>query len=722
MSENEETAGGKLDEKLDLQKDFNPPVFEEWREQVEKDLKGADFEKKLVTKTYEGISLQPIYTRKDTENLNYVNSFPGQTDCRRGTVASGYTADAWEICQEIQTGDAKEFNDALLNDLGRGQTAVNMQLDSATKLGKDADYADASQVGDKGLSISAIKSISRALKNVDLKITPVYINTGFSSLPFLTVLNAYLKNNNLNISYLTGSIEADPLSYLAEYGSLPVSLKDAFDELSVVTRYIISNSSNLKTVSVNTSVYSDAGASAVQELAFAMATAVEYLNSLCERGFTADEIASKFRFTFGIGTNHFMEIAKFRAAKILWANVLENFGAEASKVKMTIHGKSSAFFQTELDPYVNMLRTTTEAFSAVVGGVDSLHTNPFDESFNLPDTFSRRIARNTQIILKEESHLDSLIDPAGGSYFVEKLTDEIATAAWTLFRQIDENGGMAASLQSGFIQGIIKEVADARKKDYSKRKSVLVGTNMYANMKEEKIASRKTDPQIFHKKRSEYLQKYRVSGDQEKHSAILEKLQSLVGDHTTEAVNIATEAVLEGATIGEISSAFRASDETGISIEPLKIERAGKIFEDLRNASDNYLAKTGKRPQIFMANMGSLKQFKARADFSRGFFEIAGFEMLDNKGFSSAGEAVAAAVDSKAPAVIICSTDDTYPELVPPIVKGIKDADPAVAVILAGYPKEQVESHKASGVDEFIFLGADAYGILSGLMKKTGVM
>lgn len=717
MTEDAKNTGVKLGEKPDLRTDFAPVSFDEWKKVVEADLKGAEYDKKLLTKTYEGITLQPIYTRKDIENLSYVNTAPGNSS-RRGAKSSGYASKGWEISQEIVTGDAQEFNEALTNDLSRGQTSINIQLDTATKMGKDADYAAPAEVGDKGLSISAIKSISRALKGIDLNNYPLNVNAGFSALPFLTVLNAYLQKNNISISALKGSIESDPLGFIAEYGKLPVSLKSALDEAALVTKWVIDNKISLKTAGVNVSVYNNAGASAVQELAFAMATAVYYLNELTERGISAKQAAQSIRFTFGIGTNYFMEIAKFRAAKILWSNILEAYGIEESERGIEIHAKSSTYFQTELDPYVNMLRTTTQAFSAVVGGVDSMHTNPFDEVFNAPDTFSRRIARNTQIILKEETHLDRLIDPAGGSYFIEKLTDDVAVQSWKLFQQIEEKGGMSEALISGFIQGLVKETAESRKKDYSKRKSVLVGTNMYANMKEEKIPSRKTDTQAFFKKRSEYLQKFRVSGNQEKNADILEKMQQLVNDNSADIINTATAAILQEATIGEISSAVRAAAEPGINISPLEIKRGSELFEELRNASDAFLAKTGKRPQIFMANMGPVKQFKARADFAQGFFETGGFEMLNNKGFKTPEEAVKAALDSNAPIVIICSTDDTYPELVPAIASGIKTANPSVQLVLAGFPKEQVEAHKASGIDEFIFLGADAYQILSGLMNK----
>lgn len=722
MSDEHNKNEVKLSERLNLREDFAPPTYESWREVVDKDLKGAPFEKKLVTKTYEGINLQPIYTRKDLENLPLTDETPGFSHYVRSSKASGYLGKAWDICQELPYGDAEEFNSALKNDLERGQTAINFQVDKATKLGLDADYAKVEQVGEGGLSISGLKSLTRSLDGINLNEYPVYLQAGFSSLPLLTVFNAYLKKNGYDIRNINGSLEADPVSYLASEGKLPIDVKSAFDEMAVVVKWAKENAPQLKTIGISGSAYNNAGASAVQELAFVMATAVEYLNQLTGRGISAEDAASQMRFTFGIGTFYFMEVAKLRAARVLWSNILGAYGVDKDKCTMTVHGKSSAFNQTMYDPYVNMLRTTTEAFSAVVGGVDSLHTNPFDETFGLPNRFSRRIARNTQIILNEESHLNQLIDPAGGSYFVENLTNEVAKEAWKLFQQIEDKGGMLKALEESYPQGLIEETNEKRKKDAAKRKSVIVGTNMYANITEEKLQPRSVDHENLYKKRADYLQKFRVAGDNSKHEAILEKLHKLADKNSEDAVNTGADAVLEGATLGEISKSLRAGLEESNEITPVKSFRISEMFEELRDTADIYKDKTGSLPKVFLANMGALKLHKGRADFSRGFFEVGGFEAEYPKGFETPEDAASAALESGAKVVVICSIDDNYPEIVPPLTKAIKDKDEDVSVVLAGYPKDQIEAHKEAGVDEFIFLGCDAYELLSKLLKKIGAL
>lgn len=726
---NDETTKTKLAEKLELGKEFTPPAFDEWKSKVEADLKGAPFQK-LFTKTYEGIELKPIYIKSDIENLPLTDELPGYTNYVRGTKASGYLGKSWEIAQEIPYADSEDLNAALKNDLSRGQTSININLDEATKLGQDADYADTEKVGEGGLSISGLKSLERVFHGIDIAKYPIHVDAGFTSVPFLILFNAYLKSKNIDIKNIKGSIHSDPIGYLAEKGTLPVSLEFALDKMKLSVEWTNKKTNGFKTIGVSGMPYNNAGATAVQELAFVIATAVEYLNQMNERNVDVTNAAESMRFTFGIGSFYFMEVAKLRAARVMWAKVLEQFGVAEEKRKMFIHAKTALNNQTVYDPFVNMLRTTTEAFSAVVGGVDSMHTNPFNESFSLPDRFSRRIARNTQIILNEESNLSKLIDPAGGSYFVEKLTDDLLNEAWKLFKEIESKGGIIEALKSGFVQSIISKVTEAKTKDIAKRKSVVVGVNMYANTKEEKVKPVLLNKEEFKKKRAEYLQKYRVEGDNKKNSAILEKLQKL-SDTNNDIIEIGIEAALEGATLGEISQSARAARGEEVTVNKLIKFRTGDLFESLREACENYKMKTGAKPKIFLATMGPLKQFKGRADFSRGFFEAGGFDVEYPNGFATKEAAVNAALNSKANAVVICSTDDTYPELVPEITKGIKSkrsGDPAlrenknVSVILAGYPKEQIEAHKESGVDDFIFLGADAYGILSVLLKKIGAL
>jgi len=708
----------KLGDKPDLKTDFPIQTFDDWKLQVEKDLKGESFDKKLITKTYEEINLQPLYTSNDIKDLPQINNFPGFNNFLRGGNVSGYTSRSWEIAQEYDQSLPEDLNEDLRSDLKRGLNSINIVLDNPTQLGIDADQSKAGEVGKDGLSISGVRKMQVLFKDIDLTNQPINISCGFSALPITLLFAAYANETRTSLMNIKGSITSDPYEYLLTKGDLPISLNQIFDEMKLSAELMIKSNSPIKTIGVSGLSFNNAGANAVQELAFTLATAVEYLTEMISRGLKADDVAKRIKFTFGIGSFYFMEVAKLRAARILWNKILEAYEVKEENRKIFIHGKTSQFNQTFFDPFVNSLRTTTEAFSAFVGGVDSLQTNSYDESFNIPDDFSRRLARNTQIILKEESHLEQVIDPAGGSFFVEKLTDDIANSAWKLFQTIEENGGMLKAIQSGFVQNEIVKIADVKKKDFAKRKSILVGTNMYANPKEEMLEIKNKDLHAVYKKRVEYIQKYRVNGDNKKHSSILEKLQNIADTKSYDLIDNAVDAFLEGASLGEISKSIRASAEKGISVTPLEKFRLSEMFEELRIASENYKKKTGSKPKVFLATMGPLKQFKGRADFSRTFFEVGGFEIIYPNGFATTDEAVKSAIESKAQVVVICSTDDTYPDLIPPIVKGIKEKSKDVSVILAGYPKDQIEEHKKSGVDDFIYLGADAHKVLSTLLNK----
>jgi len=714
----EEKLKPKLPKELNLKKDFESPSYEQWREVVEKDLKGVPFEKKLITKTYEGIDLQPIYTKRDLENLEFVDELPGEGNYLRGKNFSGYKNSGWEICQDLPYPLAEEFNTALINDLSRGQNSISLKLDEASINGLDADETDVSQVGKNGTSISSLDDIEKSFENIDITKFPIHIDTGYTSLHFLPVINGYLKKKNIDANKITGSISADPISYLISNGKLPASIDYLFDQLKTSTDWSIQNIPNIKTIGVSGLSYHNSGANAVQELAYTLAAGVEYINALLERGLDINHITNRMRFTFGIGTFFFMEIAKLRAAKILWSKITEAYGADLESRKMTIHARTGLFSLTKFDPYVNMLRTTTEAFSAVVGGIDSIHSNTFDEVFGLPDQFSRRIARNVQIILDEESHLTDIIDPVGGSFFVEKLTDEIATATWKEFQKIESMGGLIKVLHDGYVQKEIDNVWDERKKDISKRKSVIVGTNMYANIKEEIKKNNFPDHKTVQQKQSDQLQKLKTVRDNEKIKNNLDKLSTVNEKTTLEFVDNLTLAIIGGATLGEISNVINKNNGAGISIDKIELRRASEFFESLREKTEEIKLKRGNRPKVFLATMGSIKQYKSRADFSHGFFEIGGFDIEYPSEFDSTEEAVKAANESNADVVVICSTDETYPELVPPIAKGIKEINKDVTVVLAGYPKDQIEEHKKSGVDEFIYLGCDAFELLNKLLKK----
>lgn len=640
----------KLDNELRLDDDFSPPSYEEWRASAEKALKGAPFQKKLVTKTYEGINLLPIYTKEDIKDLPHLAEKPGSDNRMRGNDAAGYHDGRWEISQEIQAGSPKELNQKLKYDLARGQSGITL-------------------AGQPPLT--TLEDLETALAGIDLTQYPLHIIPGYSGLDTFNQLEEVLDSAGIDKTKVRGSIDADPLGWLASRGSLPVAMDAALNDMAETIRVAEDKLPGFKTTGVCGLPYHDAGADAVKELAYVMASAIHYIDGLQELSLDVKldvkSIANRMRFTFGVGPFFFMEVAKIRAARILWQRILNAYGVEDAE-PMIIHALTSAYNQTLYDPYVNMLRTTTEAFSAIVAGVDGLSTNPFDRMNGNDEEFSRRVARNTQIVLGEECRLDSMIDPAGGSYFVERLTHDTANEAWKIFQEIQASGGMFKALQEGIPQDAIAGTAQKRKADFAKRKTMMVGVNYSANIKEDRPAPANAS-----------------------------------GIDTAEA-----------------------GKEAAVTVKPLDIHRLAEMFESLRDKVEDYKENTGGKtgPKLFLAGMGPVSQYKARADFSQAFFEVGGFDVIapQGPGFDSPRAAIDAALESGAPVVVICSSDDTYPELVPPITKGLKEKNKDITAVLAGYPKDQVEAHKAAGVDEFIYLGADAHRILSEILDRPGVL
>ncbi len=698
--------------------EFPQPSYEEWREVVEAQLKGAPFEKKVMTKTYEGITLLPLYRQEDAEDVPYTDSLPGFAPYLRGSQAAGYKAEPWLISQELPYSSAEEFNQALMHDLERGQTAVSLRLDKAALLGQDPDEANAGDVGQGGLSVATIEDLATALEGVDLESTPIFLQASSAALPNTALLMALIRRQGKAAEKLRGAIEMDPLGALAESGHFPRSMAGAYDRMAQLLLWAKDHAPNLDVVTVHGLPYANSGSSAVQELAFTLATAVEYIREMVARGIAIDDVAQRVRFAFGLGSNYFMEVAKLRAARVLWAKVVKAFGGNEEAQKMTLHARTVGYNKTLYDPHVNMLRVTTEAFAGAAGGADSMHVSPFDEVLRQPDQFSRRIARNTQIILQQEAHLTQVIDPAGGSWYVEKLTNELARNAWGLFQEVEKQGGMFKALEAGFPQEQVAEVAEQRLKNLAIRKDVVVGSNRYANIDEKPLEVQKPDYQALHIKRAKYVGDYRTALDDAQATEVLNKLAKMLEANTSDVFEAAIEAATAGATLGEIARTLRKGDEAEISVTPLCIHRGVEQFEYLRSQAEAYQAKTGHRPQVFLANMGPIPQHKPRADFSTDFFQTGGFQVLTNNGFASVDEAAQAALDSGAPAVVICSTDADYTEVVPPLAKKLKAAKPELTLILAGYPKDMIDTYSAAGVDEFIHVRANAQEILSNLQEK----
>jgi methylmalonyl-CoA mutase len=690
-----------------LLKEFEPHSKEEWRQAVDKLLKGKPYEKIMLTPTYEGITLDPIYWQDDIANLPNSSELPGYDNYTRGTKILGSYPSGWNISQAINLPTAAQYNQQLLDALNRGQTAVNLPLDEATRIGLDADCAKDDQVGKGGVSISSLADLELALKDVKLENITIDIHAYNSALPMAAMLVALAKKQNISPSSLSGSIGMDPLSELALEGNICLSLEQAYDEMYELIKFNSKHAPGLKAIAIHSDAYHNGGGSNVEELAFSFATAVEYLRQMLQRGLHINQVAKTIQFNFSLGNNFFMEIAKIRAARLLWSKIIKEFGGNDAAAKIYIHAKTSAFNKTKYDPYVNMLRTTTEAFSGVIGGVDSLQVDPFDAELRQPNNFSRRIARNQQLILNEECHFGQVIDPAGGSWYIESLTSTLADHVWKKFQATEAEGGIWSALEAGKIQQWVSDIAEKRKKNLMLRRDKMVGTNIYANMNENDFEQRDLDYlEIF-------LQRKAEMAELQRYTEFTLNENDLVGS--------AVSALSKGATLGNITDLMRAEDEVEWPvIEPIKTFRISEVFENLRDQVEAYKTENG-RPQCYLANMGEVNQYKARADFSRGFFEIGGCAVSESYGDLDSESAAEKAIASNAEIVVICSADKCYPQYVPTFAQKLKAAKPDTILVLAGYPKDQIEQHKAAGVDLFIHARANAYEILSDILGKIGV-
>lgn len=608
--------------------EFSPATPADWRKAAEEFLDGAPFEKKLVTRTPEGIDLQPIYTQEDTARL--AEMWPGLPPYVRGSNPTGARAEGWLICQEPGDTDPAAFNASLLHDLKRGQNAVSLPLAMAHKA-------------------------ATVLNGVDLAAVPLFVRAGADALAITDSLIALLKSRGRPATDLHGGVLADPLGELVLSGALPAGLEKAYADMAALTRLAKKQGLALRTLGVNAGIWAEAGANAVQELAFGLATGVEYLRQLDQRGLPADETGPRFLFTYALGSNLFMEIAKLRAARLVWARAVGAAGGEADAQRLVCHGRTTKWNKTVLDPHVNLLRTTTEAFAGIIGGCAGLQVGAFDECIRTPDDFSRRLARNIQIILAEECQLDRVIDPAGGSWYIETLTRQLADKAWALFQDIETRGGMGAALTAGYPQSLVEKTAAERLSATATRRDGIIGTNLHPNLRE--------------------------------------KLSAVVAP---------------SAPVAPVAG----------GIKRIVPRRRAEAFEALRARTE------GKRPKVFLAGFGPRKQHAARADFSSGFFAAGGFEAVsEKKGFETPEAAAQAALASGAPVVVLCSTDDTYPTLVPACAQALKAAAKPPIVVLAGMPAtpELQQQFKAAGVDEFIHIRANCEKILAGFLTQIGL-
>lgn len=632
---------------------FPPVSTAEWEARIIEDLKGADYQKKLIWKTNEGFEVKPYYRDEDIASNAFINDVPGSYPFVRGNQI---TSNDWEIRQDIETDDIAEANKLAVDAVKRGATGLGLV---AAELETAAD-------------------VNELLAGLPLETTGLHFGAAPSYPALIKTVAKFVKEQNLNPDNIKGSFDFDPISYVLLNGDFWKSEKSDLAEVASMLKLGKELLPSMKVVNVNGHYFNSAGATMVQELGFSLASGAEYMNLAVSAGISADDAAQRMMFSFGIGSNYFMEIARLRAARQLWAKIVEQFKPASEKsMLMHIHSNTSAWNKTLFDPYVNLLRTTTEAMSAILGGTQSLSILPFDTFYKDPDEFSNRLARNQQIILKEEVYLDKVVDPAAGSYYIENLTQLIAEAAWKVFLAVEEKGGMVEAVKSGYIQDLVEKSAAQRLDDIANRRLIQLGTNQYPNTGEE----------------------------------MLEKIHFAEEDEMLEEEIYAEEDT-------EIED---DDDEVPTTYKKLVLFGGSDAFDQMRLATEQYVAEGNKKPSVFLFNIGNLAMRKARAMFTTNFFGCAGYEILDNSGFASVDEGLKAAQQTKAEIVVVCSSDEEYATLVPEIATKLKKSAPETLLVVAGYPKEIMETLKSAGVDEFIHVRSNLLSTLESFQEKLGI-
>ena len=599
---------------------FAPVTPEEWRAKAEVDLKGADFEKKMVWRTNEGFSAQPLYRSVDIADLKQTKSLPGEFPYVRGTRHNN----DWKVRQDIDVEDVHAANAKALEVLNKGINSIGFRF-------HDGDV-----------------DLKALLAGIDLRACEINLQCcPKCAVKYAQELVDLVKADG-HEDYFVGSIAFDPFKRMLKHGQpFPGDIVAIATELMNIAKPV----AHLRVLSVDSMMLNNAGAYIYQELGYALAWGCEWMALLTEAGFTADEVANRIKFNMGVSTVYFMEIAKFRAARELWALIVKQFNpANDYSCMMNVNAETSRFNMTIYDSYVNLLRTQTEAMSAALACVDSIVVTPFDAPYKKSDDFSERIARNQQILLKEESHLDKVVDPAGGSYYVEMLTKNLAESGWKLFLDVEDKGGFKSALESGDIINAVNASANERFDKVAKRREQLLGTNQFPNF---------------------------------------------------------TEKAAEKADARPACHCCCKGDKPEGDVK-LNNKRLAEQFEEIRLQTEH----AANTPKVFMLTIGNLAMRLARAQFSDNFFACAGYELIDNNGFKTVKEGMDAAMEKKADVVVLCSSDDEYPELIP---EAVKELNGRAELVLAG---PETDEFKAMGMTNFINVRTNVLATLKAFNAK----
>ncbi len=689
--------------------DFPKKTLADWQKVAEKELRGKPLES-LTRQTPEGIAVKPLYTREDTEHLEHEDSLPGLPPFMRGPRATMYTQRPWTVRQYAGFSTAEESNAFYKRNLAAGQQGLSVAFDLATHRGYDSDHERVTgDVGKAGVAIDSVEDMKILFRDIPLDQVSVSMTMNGAVLPVMAMYIIAAEEQGVTPDKLAGTLQNDILKEFMVRNTYIYPPAPSMRIVSDIIGYTADHMPKFNSISISGYHMQEAGATNVQELAFTIADGIEYVRTAIESGLDVDKFAPRLSFFFAIGMNFFMEVSKLRAARILWASLMkEKFDPQNEKsLMLRTHCQTSGVSLTSLDPYNNIMRTTIEAMAAVLGGTQSLHTNAFDEAIALPTDFSARIARNTQLVLQEEAGITSTVDPLGGSYYIESLTDQMVQEARKIIDEVEEMGGMTRAVESGMPKLRIEEAAAQRQARIDRGEEVIIGVNKHKlpEDQEPELDVLDIDNTTVRNSQVEHLKKLRGERDNDACQAALDRLTEAAESGEGNLLALAVDAARTRATVGEISDALEktwgrhTAQQRTISGVYGSAYEGDEMFQSIKKTVAQFADDHGRRPRMLVAKMGQDGHDRGAKVIATAFADI-GFDVDISPMFQTPEEAARQAVENDVHIVGVSSQAAGHKTLVPQLIDALKKqgADDILVVVGGVIPPKDYDELRACGV------------------------
>ncbi|MGD2130221.1 MAG: methylmalonyl-CoA mutase [Lysobacterales bacterium] len=687
--------------------DFPKSSLDDWNELAGKECKGAPVEDLLV-ETPEGIGVKPLYTFADLSELEHLDTMPGLPPYVRGPRATMYTVRPWTVRQYAGFSTAEESNAFYRRNLEAGQTGLSVAFDLATHRGYDSDHPRVvGDVGKAGVAIDSVEDMKILFDGIPLDKMTVSMTMNGAALPVMAMYIVAAEEQGAPPGQLAGTLQNDILKEFMVRNTYIYPPAPSMRIVSDIIAYTAEHMPRYNSVSISGYHMQEAGATCAQELAYTIADGIEYVRAAIASGLDVDAFAPRLSFFFAIGMDFFMEVAKLRAARLLWATLMkEKFAPKDNRsLMLRTHCQTSGVSLTAKDPYNNIMRTTVEAMAAALGGTQSLHTNSFDEALALPTEFSARIARNTQLVLQEETGITRVVDPLAGSYYVESLTSELAAAARGMIDEVEEMGGMTRAVESGMPKMRIEEAAARRQARIDRGEEVIVGVNKYRNEQEPPVEIRNIDNSAVRESQVRRLETVRGSRDQQACDDALAALETAARDNTGNLLALAVDAARARATVGEISGTlesvwgrYKAAPK---SIAGVYSSAYGddEEFAAVRRELEEFARSEGRRPRILVCKLGQDGHDRGARVIATAFADM-GFDVDIGPLFQTPEEAVREAIENDVHVIGISSQAAGHRTLVPQVIEGLKKEEASDIIVICGgvIPPQDYDELLAAGV------------------------